>query len=179
MELEEALATLKADLDAVTAAGENSVSVERLRQYLDRLNTQADRSREARQQWHEIGLENFRTVIAAGKEAINAIILINGGAAIALLAFLGNVLSRKNEILVRALALPLLLLSVGVLCGGIGFGLRYLSQFFYADIKSRTWTRKMGHCFNGAAWLVAVTGLLLFTCAMWATYAAVTSSPAY
>jgi hypothetical protein len=101
MELHEAISNFRADLATVKADGKDSVEITRLEDYLALLGSHAKESAAYRQQIHEAklaeyrtevayGLENFRIVTAAGKDTLNAIILVNGGAAIALMAFLGN-----------------------------------------------------------------------------------------
>jgi hypothetical protein len=51
-------------------------------------------------------LELFKSVISTANIAIKSLITINGGAAVALLAFVGHLLSTGGKQLVRGFALP-------------------------------------------------------------------------
>jgi hypothetical protein len=76
--------------------------------------------------------EMFRTVISYGGETIKAAILVNGGAAVAILAFLG---SSKGVSLSRGVASfaadSAAYFVYGVLCGAIAVGSTYLTQYCY------------------------------------------------
>jgi len=41
------------------------------------------------------GIEMFKSVIESGREALNALVLVNGGAVVALLGFMGATLSKS------------------------------------------------------------------------------------
>jgi hypothetical protein len=87
---------------------------------------------EAKKQDHESNLEMFRTVISSGQNAIRSSFLLNGGAAVALLAFLGHLASDAPS-KVSSFAPCLLPFGYGVLCIAIVSGLTYLSQWLYAS----------------------------------------------
>jgi hypothetical protein len=112
--------------------------------------------------------ELFKSVIDAGKEALNAIQLINGGAVVALLSFLANSLARGGSEKITAAILPALLyFGFGTLCGAVGFGIRYFTQFLFA-----TQWLKTGHFFNILSWLVAIAGYVLFGVGLYVSYGA-------
>jgi hypothetical protein len=83
--------------------------------------------------------ELFKSVILTGQGAFKSVVLIKGGAAIALLAFVGTVWSNGviRNVLLCIIAL-LALFCLGTLLGGIASGLTYLAQKSYAsdNIKS-------------------------------------------
>lgn len=84
-------------------------------------------------------LEMFRSVIQVGQSALKSIILINGGAAVSMLAFIGN-LASKQRLSTEAMTLltgPMLFFAMGVLSGALGTGGTYLSQLFYAQEKKK------------------------------------------
>ena len=83
-------------------------------------------------------LEMFRSVIAAGQVAMRNMIIINGGACVAILAFVGGIFD-KNEPLARSLSSALLYFGTGVLTGGFVAGFTYLSQCAYHENQ-----RKLG-----------------------------------
>ncbi len=82
-------------------------------------------------------LEMLKGTLDAGREALNAIVIVNGGAVIALLGFLGAALSKDMpRALGLGLTIPLLLFGAGVLLGALGFGARYISQACYSGEHS-------------------------------------------
>lgn len=64
---------------------------------------------------------------AAG--ALKAVLLINGGAAIAVLSFLGN----RNDVELTWFPDSLVSFTVGVLCAAIASGFAYVAQICYAE----------------------------------------------
>ena len=184
METKELIEKLRIDLAVVTAEGKTDVGVDNLRRYLDEMEKAATTSAEARRLENErnlahyeatnaLALENFRTVIDCGKEAINSAILINGGAVVVVMAFLGNAISKTEMTqLVRGMTTPLLVFGLGVLAGSVAFGSRYVTQFFYAV----DWQRS-GHIFNGLAWLTTISALCAFGYGVFETYSVVRALP--
>jgi hypothetical protein len=84
------------------------------------------------------GLNMANSIIEAGLSALKSVILINGGAAIALLAFLGNAWDKGIQANgVSALIASLSLFSKGVLAGALGMGCRYFSQAFYGYVNNK------------------------------------------
>jgi hypothetical protein len=81
---------------------------------------------------HESRLEMFRSVITAGQNSIKSSFLLNGGAAIALLAFIGHLAEIKSTH-VSGLIWGLVLFSLGVLATAVTSGLTYLCQWFGAS----------------------------------------------
>lgn len=71
-------------------------------------------------------LAGFRATLAAIKTALTTAILLNGGAAIALLAWLGNVYS-KNQVIPPVMP-ALLLFALGVFFSSFATGTAYLAQ---------------------------------------------------
>jgi hypothetical protein len=103
-------------------------------------------------------LEAFKATIESGREALNALLLINGGAVVALLGFVGAMASKTNGMAVAAsMRAPLLRFGTGVLLGALAFGMRYLAQAFYASDMNR-W----GHAFNALSISLAIAGYVVF-----------------
>jgi hypothetical protein len=89
-------------------------------------------------------LEVFKSVISAGQNALKSVILINGGAAVALLAFIGSIWNESiDDIAIKKLLISMAIFVVGVLLGGIAAGLTYLVQLSYNHQKN-----KLGLIFN-------------------------------
>ena len=79
-------------------------------------------------------VEMFRSVIAAGQNAMRSATLINGGAGVALLAFIGHLWERDlSPSVVTGLLSSLVFFMGGVLVSAIAAGATYLSQAFYAE----------------------------------------------
>lgn len=72
-------------------------------------------------------------LINLSQNAFKTVILINGGAAVALLAFLGNIWAKGLQIeVVSWLAKSISLFSIGVLVGALGSGMIYICNYLYS-----------------------------------------------
>lgn len=179
MEPAEVIEQLKKALADVKSQGRDSVTVVALETYLDDLKSDAGQSLELRKLEYQRSLahydaqtkhavEMFKSVIDSGKEALNAVVLVNGGAVVALLGFMGATISKGlPEKLGLALTLPVLQFGLGVLMGALGFGARYLSQAFYSGGRN-----KGGKAFTLVAIAFAMAGYVLFGCAIYGAYRA-------
>jgi hypothetical protein len=98
----------------------------------------------------------FRSVIQMGQNAIQTGLLLNGGAAIAILAFLGQIPDKKPDAL-PSLATCLGPFAVGALAITVTAGAAYLSQWFYAQ----EW-RKLGLALNFSCVVLGVLAYLAF-----------------
>ena len=90
-------------------------------------------------------LEMFRSVILAGQNALKTAFLMNGGATVALLAFLGK-LSDQHQDKIAVFSSSLIIFVIGVLAISMSSGSTYLSQWFYASYES--WKQKTGFWLN-------------------------------
>ena len=92
-------------------------------------------------------LEMFRSVITAGQSALKSSMVVNGGAAVALLAFTGKIWETKiSEAVAGSLTTSIFIFCLGVLSAALAAGTTYLSQLAF----SSDWM-KIGHsinCFN-------------------------------
>jgi hypothetical protein len=116
---------------------------------------------------HAQGVEMFRSVIQAGNNALRTAFLMNGGASVALLAFVGHLSSVAPE-RVPTLAPSLAVFVGGVLVAALASGVTYLSQWFYAGEQS--WQRKTGFALNIAAILLGLGAYGVFGFGMWRAY---------
>lgn len=179
MEPTQVIDNLKTALADVKAKGHENVSINALETYLENLRTNAGSSMELRkledqrtlahydaQTKHNI--EMFRSVIESGREALNSLVLINGGAVIALLGFMGATISKGlPQALGANLAMPVLQFGIGVLMGGLGFAARYFSQAYFTEEKYKT-----GAIFKWLAIAFALTGYALFGCGIYGAFRA-------
>lgn len=108
-------------------------------------------------------LEEFKAVISLAQTALKIPILINGGAAIAMLALIGNTWSENN--LTADLAKSLLFFSFGVLMAAIGTGVSYLAQYRFQHKNEDI----MAHiCRYSAIASVVISYILFMVGACWA-----------
>lgn len=181
MDTKETIATIRAALNEVQKNGQELVSVPALLEYLSKLEAHAPEGVELRKLQHESNLaqyraeresdlEMFRSVIESGKTALNSCILINGGATVALLAYLGSFLSQNPEAMApNALVLGLIDFAVAVLLAGVATGLRYLSQSTFSRGYEKT-----GWSFTAASAALVFAAYALFGIGVWNAYVAFT-----
>ena len=109
----------------------------------------------------------FRSVISSGQGAIKSSFLLNGGAAVALLAFIGH-LAQFSPAKVAMFASCLLPFSLGVMAIAITSGFTYLSQWLYASSHARA--RKAGYVFNFLCIFLGLGSYALFAWGLFSTY---------
>lgn len=167
--------------------GQTHVPVTGLRRFLVALEADAGKSTEYRRQVHEgtlanftaknqFNLEMFKSVLDTGKSAIDALLLINGGAVVVLLGMLSNLAKEdRGDELARYLALPLLQFGLGVLLAAATFALRYFSQAAYSESEEHDDKHyKLGDRIKYAAIATGVSGYVLFGFGIANAYRAVT-----
>ena len=187
MEAKEVIDDIRAALKPLKEQNKTVISVEALENYLSALEADAKSSdhklnrdqnltltnfKAENDRWikeYEIqnshALEMFRSVIASGQSALKASMLINGGAVIALLAFIGNtVKSPPMGNIQDLLAAPMWLFCLGILCSAVASGATYLTQFLY----SADWM-KTGYVFQILSILIVLASYVLFGVAAYDT----------
>jgi len=122
---------------------------------------------EQNKNYHSSQLEMFRSVITSGQNAIRSSFLLNGGASVAVLAFIGHLAEIKPDS-VSVFASALIPFVLGVLAMTITSGLTYLSQWLY-DSESLA-AKKWGFRFNVASILLAISSYGCFMFGMWRSY---------
>jgi hypothetical protein len=117
-----------------------------------------------------IALEEFRVVIDASKEAINAALLVNGGAVIAILGFIGSVVTKTGPAHMTGmgslLSAVMLQFAGGVVCAALAFGLRYCAQLFYRTRRKIPRAKK----FHFAAVIAVIASYAAFGYGAWNCY---------
>ena len=114
-----------------------------------------------------ISTEGFKSVILSGQNALRSALLINGGASIALLAYIGK-LNVEASTQLAALAFPLLIFVIGVLLAAINSGITYLSQWFY--FGGNLWKQKIGFYLNIINIVLGIASYSLFATGMFYAY---------
>lgn len=109
-------------------------------------------------------LEENRTMlegqIALAVNGIKNLILINGAAAIAILAFLGHLgASKISSVDIGRLSSAMLIFGYGVASGALCSFLAYLFQTIEREVSGMQWLK---HALRGAALLAAASGVALF-----------------
>ncbi len=181
MKASDLIKDLRLKLEGVKAAGSTGVNVKALEDYLAAAEpaalatenqadpaavADADRRFEV---WktqasmqHAGAVELFKSALESGQTALRFLLAINGGAAIALLAFLGNVATKDPSKVVRVsvqdvnVAMAVFVIGVGLSAASAAF--RYLTQFAAAA----QWRMWMGLAFNIVAVVVGLASLAAF-----------------
>lgn len=165
---------LKKELDKLSEQGETLVSIEAIQNYLDALDHQeshhkdlvvadfnaknqsaVEKYKEDRAEWREL----FKAVISNGQATIRLLATINGGAALALLAFIGKVWNADfpSSFMGQNITLSLLFLCVGVGISALTQGFAYLGQHFFTYDND-----KVGSVFQKLTGLLGISSLVAF-----------------
>ena len=186
MENSQAIEILKSELTALRNKGRKLVSIKDLMAALAILESSPQLTAQQLERDHQrilahysaerqSDLEMFKSVLESGKTAINALLIINGGAVISLLGALSNLAGKaETSSFARYLALPLAQFGTGVLVAAVCLGLRYFSQASFAESSSfgdRYW--KIGQGLTYAAIVVGMAGFVLFGFGLSNSYLAV------
>ncbi len=80
----------------------------------------------------------FESVISTGRDAIKNIIMLNGGAVVALLAFVGATWNKSASLpITKTLLTSMVLFDAGILLSSVASGFSYLGQRAYKKNKTR------------------------------------------
>lgn len=136
---------------------------------------------------HDANSENAAQTNAAtvesGHHALRTIMLINGGAAIALLAFIGAIASKEGVSSVADLAAAIQWFALGVAVTAAAMGFAYFVNYCYVASlysveldwehpyvkdtpKSKRWER-IGLTLHVITPVLAAVALVMFVCGMW------------
>jgi len=194
MKASEVIQVLKGSIVASKEAGVESVSLADLEAYATRLEKAAAGTPDDvaageaamekfrtdltewisfRQRQHEHNLEMLRSVITVGQSALKSALLINAGAAVALLAFVGKVWSTDpTEPDLKSLATALLHYVSGVLSAAVAAGTTYFSQAGYGGEFGAA-SMSIGRVGHVLAILGVVGAYILFGRGSWLAFLAV------
>lgn len=154
---------LIAYLDDVIASPSEDITEAQLEHYKAQLQVWVEENKRG----HASDLEMFKSVITSGQNALRTAFLLNGGAAVAILAFLGK-LSDHHTDKIPLFASSLIIFVSGVLAIAIASGFTYLSQWIYAE--SGKWQYSTGLTFNILAIILGLSSYGLFIWAMYRAY---------
>nr|WP_299241343.1 hypothetical protein [uncultured Halomonas sp.] len=124
------------------------------------------------QQQHEHNLEMLRAVITVGQSALKSSLLINGAAAVTLLAFIGNIWKVSGSgPLISLLASAMLHFVAGVLSAAMAAGATYFSQAGYCGEFGAV-SMKIGRVGHVLAVFFVFAAYLLFGRGSWLAFSA-------
>ena len=164
------------------------ISVDALHNYLNALENEISETDESNNRQHEASLteyraenerniahynaqqlhaiEMFRSIINYGTVVLKSAILINGGAAVALLAFIGNIWTKGiTPTSVVPLTSSIAYFSFGVLSATIGTATSYFTQYYYGTEHQRA-----GVVFHYLTVFFVVGSYILFSLGSLGTY---------
>lgn len=183
MSVKQFAAQLKAVVEDIKANGTAAILCDNLVAYLDEVQNSVESEPspveierykadlqnriEINKHNHEGRLEMFRSVISSGQSAIKSSFLLNGGAAVAMLAFIGH-LAQFSAAKVPEFAACLIPFAFGVLAISLTAGITYLTQWFYAS--NRKWAQKVGFWLNLFSILLGFSSYGLFAWGLFKTY---------
>ncbi len=106
-----------------------------------------------------------KSVLSSGQAAMKSAFLINGGAAVALLAFIGHLVSIREVGHVSMFARPLIVFVGGVLSAALATGVTYvtLSCYHAGKFSQGNWANRV------AVFLIALS-YLAFALGVWNAY---------
>lgn len=159
----DALMEYLAKLDAADVTTAPAPSPAELEHYKAQLAAWVEKQKEV----SNLNLEGFKSVILAGQAALRSAILLNGGAAVAILAYIGK-LSVDAPASVSQFAFPLLLFVLGALAIAVASGVTYLTQWFY--FGGSAWQWRVGFALNMLSILLGLMSYGLFAAGTWLAY---------
>jgi hypothetical protein len=154
--------SLIAYLEEVINSPEEEITLAQMEKYKAELQVWVKQNEAVQAQ----NIEMFRSVVLAGQNALKSAFLMNGGATVALLAFLGK-LSERHQDKIAVFSSAMVIFVAGVFAITIAAGVTYLSQWLYA--YSEPWKRKTGHILN---MLAIALNLTSYGCFVWGTLSA-------
>ncbi|MFM0506701.1 hypothetical protein [Paraburkholderia sp. RL17-373-BIF-A] len=195
MKESEALQQFKTAIEDVEKTGQNSIPTVNLKNYLDLLlrdaaqreaglNTSTEEQRaHGLEVWKtQVGMfaEMLKATTEAGQTALKSAILINGGAAVAMLAFVGNAVTksdlRPGSPILSHIGGALLIFMVGTGLAGTSTAFRYISQWCYAEAVNKpvpSRERTCGHAFSIVAVLLGIGSFTAFFAGGWLAFKAI------
>jgi hypothetical protein len=131
----------------------------------------------------EFTRQNYEAAFKSGQIALRTVVLVNGGAAVAVLFFLGAIAARVSVVQISIVASSLIWFVAGITCGLIALTCAYLTNLYDANVGtslSQTWQYpysqpgrytqyfvRLSRFVHILAILAGTVSLLLFVVGMW------------
>jgi len=150
--------------------GITSYDSESLFRLFDIVDKQASDSLTLRESQYKAQLENqtemFKTIFVYGQSTLKAMLFINGGAAVAMLAFLSRYLSTgASDVNMHYFTFALLIFGAGVFLGTFTAGLSYITQYCYYHYEN-----KSGLIFHILSVVTGISSLLGFCAGLYYSF---------
>jgi hypothetical protein len=117
-----------------------------------------------------IWAEQFKAAVSAGENALKSVILINGGAAVALLAFVGSIWDKSaNDIDINKLLISMVIFVAGTLFGGLAMSWHYLEHNASKEPERKKWGM-LCDWFVGIAYSCFVVASVFALIAFWVRF---------
>jgi hypothetical protein len=150
---------------------------ERLRLQVEQAKAQNDDTRLALDK-SRLGLEHYRAEVEARKPlvegllrfaelTVRSLLILNGGSAMALLAFAGNAMARGTDGYVKSLAPAVLAFGVGATLSVATAAFSYLAQLFLIEPESERLRWWLGGGMRVVAVLCGLGALIIFVYGIW------------
>ncbi|QHP55028.1 hypothetical protein EH203_14975 [Pectobacterium carotovorum subsp. carotovorum] len=181
MDSEKLIQNIINDVENVKSGGSEAIQIDSLLNYLEKIDTtnikknqefilegfkhQNSTELEFLKIRNAFQIESFKSVISIGANACRTFLIMNGGAAIALLAFLGNIWNKDSSAnAAQAIAMSLVQFCVGVIFAGLCAGFTYFSQscFTSSELGEQKKFLFTGYIFNTLACLFGIGSLIVF-----------------
>ena len=145
-----------------------ALETEKLKKEIETVNARFAHERNLAQykEDHEYTRQLWDATFQYGHTALKSSILINGGAAAAMLAFIGNIWggSLAQDVMV-SLTNSIILFCFGVASGALGTGFTYITQYGYAEKKLN-----FAKAFHGLTVLLILASYFLFVFGCYEAY---------
>lgn len=92
-----------------------------------------------------VWLETYKSMITLSIEGFKYAALANGGAAVAILAYLGNVAGKGQ--LIPDMSIPMIFFCAGIISCGVAMILSYLTQYYMLSDLSKNESAIKAHSF--------------------------------
>ncbi|MBX4884026.1 hypothetical protein HJA90_10570 [Rhizobium bangladeshense] len=186
MDAKEFASHMKAEIEEMKNKGVAAVYVDNLINYLSNVESIPSEEPSAAQLEHYKGtlnvhleamkhnnnmqIEMFKSALVAGQNAIRTMIVINGGAAVAMLAFISNLLRDGRTFDVAGYAAAMLAFTAGALLAGLVSGGTYLTQWIGASDSQVAYRVAFG--INLVTILLGIVSFVAFGIGAWKAYSA-------
>ena len=182
MDVQDFVKELRNALQGFKSKGDDLVTIDSLFSYLEGVEESLQREEsgataphenalrlEKFRVFHAVQLESDKASVVAGQGALKASFLLNGGATVALLAFIG-ILSQEQQSMIPVLADCMIGFVVGTFFAAVAHGATYLSQMFISYMKR--WSLRFGLVFNVLVVLLTLASYGSFAYGAYATHVA-------
>ena len=113
--------------------------------------------------WHK--LETYKSMIDYGRGMLRFVFLVNGGAIVGIMTFMGNVYAKTGTVL--NMKTPIVIFLLGVLFAGVATATAYMTQFKL--FNETVWETKGQGWDSHMRWVAITIALILLSLLAFAT----------